>query len=409
MNFFKVKSRVSTNEADIDLFLSRGLENVFPGKDMLKKALMSGKRLSFYLGIDPTGPTLHMGHAIPMAKLAELQMLGHDIILLMGDFTAMIGDPTDKSATRKRLTRAEVLKNLASYKKQAQTFLSFSGKNPARIEFNSKWLGKMSFSDVVDLASHTTVQQMLERDMFEKRIEEKKPIYLHEFLYPLMQGYDSVALDVDGEIGGNDQTFNMLSGRDLLKVFKNKEKFVIATRLLVDPTGKKMGKSEGNMITMADSARDMFGKVMSWPDSMIISGFELCTRVPLDQIEKEKEYIASGANPRDAKIRLASSVVEIYHGIKEADKAREDFFTTFSKKSIPEDAKTVIVEKNTSLCEILKEQGLVASNTEYRRLLTGGSIKNIKTGDAIEHIETVVSEDIDIRVGKTRFLRIKVK
>ncbi len=409
MNFFKVKSHVSTNEADIDLFLSRGLENVFPGKDMLKKALMSGKRLSFYLGIDPTGPTLHMGHAIPMAKLAELQMLGHDIILLMGDFTAMIGDPTDKSATRKRLTRAEVLKNLASYKKQAQTFLSFSGKNPARIEFNSKWLGKMSFSDVVDLASHTTVQQMLERDMFEKRIEEKKPIYLHEFLYPLMQGYDSVALDVDGEIGGNDQTFNMLSGRDLLKVFKNKEKFVIATRLLVDPTGKKMGKSEGNMITMADSARDMFGKVMSWPDSMIISGFELCTRVPLDQIEKEKEYIASGANPRDAKIRLASSVVEIYHGIKEADKAREDFFTTFSKKSIPEDAKTVIVEKNTSLCEILKEQGLVASNTEYRRLLTGGSIKNIKTGDAIEHIETVVSEDIDIRVGKTRFLRIKVK
>ncbi len=409
MNFFKAKPRVSTNEADIDLFLSRGLENVFPGKDMLKKALMSGKRLSFYLGIDPTGPTLHMGHAIPMAKLAELQALGHDIILLMGDFTAMIGDPTDKSATRKRLTRAEVLKNLASYKKQAQTFLSFSGKNPARIEFNSTWLGKMSFSDVVDLASHTTVQQMLERDMFEKRLEEKKPIYLHEFLYPLMQGYDSVALDVDGEIGGNDQTFNMLSGRDLLKVFKNKEKFVIATRLLVDPTGKKMGKSEGNMITMADSARDMFGKVMSWPDSMIISGFELCTRVPLDQIEKEKESIASGANPRDAKIHLASAVVEIYHGIKEANKAREDFFTIFSKKSIPEDAKTVTVDKNTSLCEILKEQGLVASNTEYRRLVAGGSIKNIKTGDAIEHIETVVTEDIDIRVGKTRFLRIKVK
>ncbi len=271
------KKRVS--ESDVKAFLERSVESVYPDLGTVERALSSGKRFRIYSGIDPTGPTLHLGHLIWLRKLAELQKMGHEVIMLIGDFTAMIGDPTDKGAARVRLTRAQVLANCKQYKKQASKFISFTGKNPAKLVFNSKWLAKMSFSDVVDLASHFTVQQMSERDMFEKRLKEGKPVYLHEFLYPLMQGYDSVAMDVDMEIGGNDQTFNMLAGRTLLREMKGKEKFVITMQLLTDTSGKKMGKSEGNMLTFDDAPEEMYGKVMSWTDGMILPGFRLCTDV----------------------------------------------------------------------------------------------------------------------------------
>src|SRR5574343_1572006 len=199
---------------DNNELLERGIENIYPSKAYLESRIAKGKKLRMYLGVDPTGPTLHMGHAIPLMKLADLQKLGHEVILLIGDFTAMIGDPTDKSATRKQLTRKEVLKNATLYKKQASKFLNF-GFGGAKLMYNSKWLASMNFENVVSLASKITVQQMIQRDMFQERLKEEKPIYLHEFLYPLMQGYDSVAMKVDGEIGGNDQTFNMLAGRDL--------------------------------------------------------------------------------------------------------------------------------------------------------------------------------------------------
>lgn len=405
-------AHISVDPKEIESFLSRGVENVFPSKDAFAKALSSGKRLSIYLGVDPTGPTLHMGHAIPLMKLASLQKMGHQVILLIGDFTAMIGDPTDKSATRKQLSRKEVLANCAQYKKQASKFISFSGKNAARIVFNSKWLSKLSFSDVVGLASHTTVQQMLERDMFEKRLAEKKPVYLHEFLYPLMQGYDSVALGVNAEIGGNDQTFNMLAGRDLMKSMSGKDKFVIAVKLLVDPTGKKMGKSEGNMITMLDSAGDMFGKVMSWPDSMIISGFELTTTVSGDVIAAEKDLLDKGANPRDSKIRLAEAVVEVYHGKDAAHKAAASFVATFaggSSGTIPQDAPLVDVSRDTALVDVLMTNKLVSSKTDFRRLVSERAIKILPAGDPVESFDYKVSKDIDVRVGKHRFLKIRVK
>ena len=218
-------------------------------------------------------------------KLKQFQDLGHEVILLMGDFTAMIGDPTDKMAARKQLTHKEVMSNLKKYKKQSEKFLKFTGANKAQFKFNSKWLSKMKFEDVLKLASNVTVDQMLKRDMFARRNEEGKPIFIHEFMYPLMQGYDSVAMNVDVEVGGNDQTFNMLMGRDLSSVLLKKDKSVIAMKLLEDNTGKKMGKTEGNMVSFEDSYLDVYGKVMSWNDSLILKGFELCTDIPMSQIK----------------------------------------------------------------------------------------------------------------------------
>ncbi|HEY5587991.1 MAG TPA: tyrosine--tRNA ligase, partial [Candidatus Paceibacterota bacterium] len=224
---------MNSNIKNNDL-LTRGISATFPSKDFILNKMNHGEKLTIYLGIDPTGPTLHLGHSIPIKILSDFQKAGHKVILLMGDFTAMIGDPTDKSAARKQLTHKEVMVNLKNYKKQASALLSFVGKNPAQFKFNSSWLSKMNFEDVLSLASQMTVQQMLERDMFNKRLKEGKPIYINEFMYPLMQAYDSVAMNVDGEIGGNDQTFNMLCGRDLMKTMKNKEKFVITVKLLED-------------------------------------------------------------------------------------------------------------------------------------------------------------------------------
>lgn len=409
MKFLKKNNSVDINSQSVDSFLKRGVENVYPSKEAFAKALTSGKQLSIYLGIDPTGPTLHMGHAIPMMKLAKLQEMGHKVILLMGDFTAMIGDPTDKSATRKKLTKDEVLSNLKSYKKQAETFLSFSGKNAAEIKYNSKWLGKMSFGDVLELASNMTVQQMIERDMFANRMKEGKPIYVHEFLYPLMQGYDSVAMDVDVEIGGNDQTFNMLTGRNLMRSLKNKEKFVLTTKLLVDATGKKMGKSEGNMITLSDSAQDMFGKVMSNPDSLIIPSYELCTKISDEEIEKEKQFLEKGGNPKEAKMRLAFLVTELYHGKEEAQRASESFTKAFSQGAMPENIPEVMAMKHSLVSDILVEHKVISSKTEFKRLVSEKAIKDLKSGKSIESFDAQVVEDMDLKVGKHRFIKMRVK
>ena len=238
---------VSADSKKIEELLTRGVENVFPTREFLEKELKSGRRLTLYTGYDPTAPTLHIGHGITMMKLRQFQDLGHKVIMLIGDFTGMIGDPTDKGAARKKLTHAEVLENCQEYQKQASAILNFVGENPAELKYNSEWLGKLNLSDLLDLTAHFTVDRLMERDMFEKRKEEGKPIYLHEFLYPVMQAYDSVAMEVDGEVGGNDQTFNMLAGRDLMKDLQGKEKFVLTMKLLVDSTGKKMGKSEGTI------------------------------------------------------------------------------------------------------------------------------------------------------------------
>lgn len=396
------------NEEKSNKLLTRGISSIYPSLDFVKSKIEKGEKLTIYLGIDPTGPNLHLGHAIPLKKLAEFQKLGHKIILLMGDFTAMIGDPTDKSATRKQLTHKEVLTNLKNYKKQASKLISFSGKNKALIKFNSKWLGKMSFAEVLSLASQMTVQQMFERDMFKKREEEGKPIYLHEFLYPLMQGYDSVSMGVDGEIGGNDQTFNMLCGRDLMKSLKNKEKFVITMKLLEDNSGKKMGKTEGNMVSLSDNPKEMYGKIMSWTDSLIIPGFELCTFVKQGELEEIAKDLAKGINPRDLKMRLAKEVVKIYYGEKKAKEAEEDFVRTFQKNETPNNIEEINIEKikgKGHLATVLLLTKKIKSMNEWRRLVDGGAISNIETSEKIKEYNFLAKPGV-YKIGKKRFIKI---
>ncbi len=385
--------------------LLRGISNIYPSKDFLVSKINKSEKLTIYLGIDPTGPTLHLGHAIPLKKLSEFQKLGHHIVLLMGDFTAMIGDPTDKSATRKQLTHKEVLNNLKNYKKQASRLISFSGKNPAQIKFNSKWLNKMNFKEVVDLSSQMTVQQMLERDMFKNRVDEGKPIYLHEFLYPLMQGYDSVAMDVDGEIGGNDQTFNMLCGRDLMKTLKNKEKFVITMKLLEDNSGKKMGKTEGNMVALSDDPQEMFGKIMSWSDGLIIPGFELCTFVEMIEVQNFVKELAQGVNPKEIKMRLAREIVSIYHTEKKAKEAEKNWENTFSKKEIPEDVLEIKLQTGDLFVDILLENKIISSKGDFRRLAEEGAITNMGKNEKIKDIKHI-AEKGTYKIGKKRFIKL---
>jgi tyrosyl-tRNA synthetase len=400
-------SKVNTDEILINDFLDRGVENVFPSRDFLEARLKEGKQLTMYLGIDPTGPTLHLGHAINLRKLKLFQGLGHKVILLIGDFTGMIGDPTDKSATRQMLTREQVLENCKMYKDQASKFISFEGENAAELKFNSQWLAAMTLKDVVELAAYFTVQQMLERDMFQKRIKEAKPIHLHEFLYPLMQAYDSVVMGVDGEIGGNDQTFNMLAGRDLMKGLKDKEKFVVTMKLLIDPTGKKMGKSEGNMITLQDGADDMFGKIMSWTDGMIVPGFEILTDLSDTEIRTIEKDLNDGANPRDVKARLAFEVVKIFHPESEATSARTNFDKQFRDKEIPDEMPELRIGAPINIVEFLVQSKLAPSKGEARRLIDGGGVK--VAGETVTSYEFLVEPTVDgvvVQKGKRGFVRV---
>ena len=276
--------------------LDKGVANIYPSREFLAERLNNGQKLRIYQGFDPTASTLHIGNMVGILKLKQFQELGHEVIFLIGDYTAMIGDP-DKKTARQQLTREQVLANCKDYQKQASRFLNFKGKNPVALKFNSQWLKKLTFAETLELLTNFTVQRMLERDLFQERIKAGNPLYLHEFMYPVMQAYDSVAMDVDGEIGGNDQTFNMLSGRDLMKSLKGKEKFVLTMKLLEDPTGKKMGKTEGNMITLNDSPTDMFGKVMSWTDNMISLGFELCTNATMAEVADLEKMLKNGVKP----------------------------------------------------------------------------------------------------------------
>jgi len=399
---------INTDPNKINELLTRGVENIFPNREFLEARLKEGKQLSLYVGIDPTSPDLHIGHSIFLRKMRAFQELGHKIILLIGDFTGMIGDPTDKSATRVRLTHDQVRENARTYKEQASKLISFEGENPAQFKFNSEWLAKLTFTDVVELGAHFTVQQMLTRDMFKKRLQEEKEIYLHEFLYPLMQGYDSVVMDVDGEMGGNDQMFNMLAGRTLMKAMKNKEKFVLTTKLLVDPTGKKMGKSEGNMIRLNDSADEMFGKVMSWTDGMIVGGFELMTDVPMEEVVAiSKSLIRDEANPRDMKARLAKEVVKVFFDADEAEAASLRFDQQFKEHEVPENIPEHKISVEQSIVDVLVDSGLAKSKSDARQLIDGGGVKvddNVVT-DYKQLIEPT-SDGVLIQKGKRHFVRV---
>lgn len=391
----------------IEELLDRGVSAIYPNRAFLENLLKSGKRLTIYLGIDPTGPTLHLGHAIQLRKLSEFQSLGHKIILLIGDFTATIGDPTGKFSTRKLLTKKEVLSNAKLYKKQASKWLSFGGGNKAEIKYNSKWLAKMNLEQYIKLSTNITVDQLLERDMFKRRREEGKPIFLHEFYYPLLQGYDSVALSVDGEIGGNDQTFNMLTGRDLTKILIGKDKFVLTTKLLEDNSGNKMGKTEGNMVALSDDPNEMFGKIMSWGDNLIMPGFELCTKLSLEGVSKLKNNLEKGVNPRDVKMTLGEEIVKVYYGEDKAKEASLNFTKTFSQKA-PEFFEIIKTHSGEMLSLILLNQKIVQSKSDFYRLVEGGGVEDLTTNQKITDPKMIVVESKKIRVGKKRFLDIQI-
>lgn len=396
------------NELIKDL-LTRGVEKIYPNYEALEKKLKKGERIKLYCGFDPSAKSLHIGNAILLNKLAQFQTLGHEVIFLIGDFTGMIGDPTDKSSTRQKLTRKEVLENARNYKKQASSYLSFSGKNKARVKYNSKWSDKLSFKDLIEISSNFTVQQMIQRNMFQERLKDEKPIYLHEFLYPLAQGYDSVAMDVDLEIGGNDQMFNMITGRDLMKTMKNKEKFVLTMKLLADDSGKKMGKTEGNVVNLDESASDIYGKVMSWTDGMIGIGFELCTKVKKEELEKiYAELKNKETNPRDLKMKLAFEITRIITNDKNAEHAENNFKKTVQNKEIPDEIEKVRLKKDSmGILDILSKTGLASSNGEARRLIKQNGIK--VNNEIISDPEKIVNlkEEILIQRGKRQFVKVK--
>jgi len=387
--------------------LNRGVDSVLPSREELVKLVESKKSLRIYFGIDPTSPTLHIGHAIGLRKLREFQKMGHEVILLIGSFTAMIGDPTDKSAARVQLTREQVMENAATYKAQASKILDFDGENPATLMFNHEWLGEMKFEDVLNLSSHFTVQQMAERDMFSRRIEAGKPVYLHEFLYPLMQGYDSVHMGVDLEIGGSDQIFNMLAGRTLVRQMDvGREKFVLSLTLLENAEGKKMSKTASGFIALNDTPKEMFGKLMAMDDSMILPYAQLVTDLDEAQIADMETRLKKGDNPRDIKAELAVRVVNMYNEKGAGEAALEEFNNIFQKGAMPDEMDEFVLEESVGIIDLLVRTGLCSSNSDARRMLQQNAVKLdsevVQDGVSID----IASLPVVLQKGKRHFVKI---
>ncbi len=391
--------------------LTHNIDSIYPSADAFKQKLDSGKKLTFYIGIDPNIPHVHLGHAIVYKKLEQFRQLGHTVICLVGDFTARIGDPTDKSAARAKLTSEQVQQNAKQYQKQVAKVLNFDDtNNPAQLMFNSEWLGTLTFGDLIELAANFTLQQMIERDMFQVRIKENKPIYLHEFLYPLMQGYDSVAMDVDVEIGGTDQTFNMLIGRELVRVMKNKEKFVITCKFLMGLDGEKMSKSTGNYVALDDEPFEMYRKIMTIHDDLITHYYDMVFETPAERLDAIQQRIAGGENPMVVKKELAHDLVAWLHDEEKAITAAEQFQNLVQEDNMPEEVPTVRyaeLEKN-DLVTILYDNNLAASRSDARRLIEQDAVSI--NGKKITDTGFVLTAEQDtiIKVGKAKWLKMVV-
>lgn len=412
-------SKINTDPKIIDKILNRGtIVEILPTKKEFREKLLSGEKLKFYIGFDATAPTLHLSHAKNFMLMEKFRKLGHEVIILFGDFTARIGDPTGENSARKQLSREDVVENVKKWKELIEPLMDFKSKdNPPKIMYNNDWLSKLTLEDMISLASNFTVQQMLERDMFQKRLKEEKPIHLHEFLYPLMQGYDSVAMNVDAEVCGTDQTFNALAGRTLLKKLKNKNKFIVAVTLMENPkTGELMSKSKGVGVFLNTSANDMFGQIMAQPDEMIEILFVNNTFLPLEEIKK----LMSFNNPRGTKEKLAHEIVAIYHGKKKAENAEKEFNKIFRDKGIPSEipefspspspSPSPSDEQNQTIpiLDLLIESKLASSKSEARRLVQQGGVKidDVTQKDFEKVIE--VKNGMIVQVGKRRFVKIKI-
>jgi tyrosyl-tRNA synthetase len=380
--------------------LNRGVAQVLPNKNSLEK-LMDEKKIRVYLGIDPTGNLLTLGHSVVLRKLQQFAEAGHEVILLIGNGTVRIGDPTGKDSTRPVLTDQQIKENFKDWKKQASKVLDF---DKISIKYNGDWLDKLSYADIVKLMAKTTVQQLIERDMFQTRLKEGKPIHGHEMIYPLLQGYDSVAMDVDLEIGGTDQTFNMMMGRTLQKSYNDREKWVLTTPLINGTDGRKMSKSYGNFIALTEDPINMYGKLMSTADSEIMTYFEVLTDTPNEEITEMEAEMKAGANPMEFKKKLAFEITQMYHDETLAGEAADHFQRTVQNKEMGE-AKPFQAEDG-ALIDILKKANTNRSNSDLRRLIDqGGTTILFKDGQTEkgEHKTYQIDKIETIKVGKREY------
>ncbi len=391
-------------EKQIDEILSRGVNEVID-KEHLKKRLLSGEKLRIKLGIDPTSPNLHLGRAVSLMKLRDFQQLGHQIVLIIGDFTGVIGDTSDKESERPMLEKETVESNLTTYLEQAGKLLDMDN-----VEFhrNSEWLGKLTYGEISEQADTFSLAEFIARENIKKRLEKGTRVSLRELLYPLMQGYDSVMLKADVELGGTDQRFNLLAGRELQKKYKQLPQDILMVNLIEGLDGRKMSSSWGNTINLTDDANSMFGKVMSMGDELIGKYFIHCTRLPMEEIVEIEKQMKDGAlNPRDAKLRLAGEITEIYHGEEAARQAREYFINTFSKKEIPTDIAEFKIEGEMKLAELVLKSGNASSMGDARRKIEQGgvSVDEEKFLDP----QFIVTKDLDqkvLKIGKMGFVKI---
>jgi tyrosyl-tRNA synthetase len=380
----------------IEDLLSRGVEKIYPDREALEK-LLNQRKIRLYLGIDPTGNRLHLGHAILLRKLQKFAELGHEAILLIGTGTVLVGDPSQRSGAREQIDEGEIQKNIATWRKQAEKILDFS---KVQIKQNGDWLLKLTMKDLISIASHISAVQLFKRDMFRERLTRGDTIWAHETLYPLLQGYDSVALDVDLEIGGTDQTFNMLVGRELMQKMRGKEKYVLTVPMILGTDGKPMSKTSGNCVWLDDEPSEMYGKLMSIPDEQVDSCLELVTDISQAELEGAKKLA-----PLDKKRLLALTVVEMYHGGEKAQQVQKGFENVFSKGGVPEDIPAWKISKqDTNLLEILVERGIVKSKSEARRLISQGGVT--LNDRKLTEPETTLKKGI-LKIGKRTFIRIE--
>ncbi|KHT61740.1 tyrosine--tRNA ligase [Photobacterium gaetbulicola] len=385
--------------------IKRGVDELIPEEELIAK-LKENRPLRIKLGADPTAPDIHLGHTVILNKLRTFQELGHDVTFLIGDFTGMVGDPTGKNTTRPPLTREDVLRNAETYKEQVFKIL-----DPAKtkIEFNSSWLSELGAEGMIRLAANQTVARMLERDDFKKRYNEGRPIAIHEFMYPLLQGYDSVAMETDVELGGTDQKFNLLMGRELQKANGQKPQVVLTMPLLVGLDGvKKMSKSANNYIGVTDVPSEMFGKIMSISDDLMWNYFECLSFRPLEEIDQFKDDIAGGRNPRDVKILLAKEIIARFHSEADADAAEQEFINRFQKGAMPDEMPEFEFEAGIAIGNLLKDAGLVNSTSDAMRMIRQGAAKI--DGNKIEDTKLIPAAGTAVfQVGKRKFARVTLK
>lgn len=385
--------------------LKRGVEDVYSEADLIEK-LKENRPLRVKLGADPTAPDIHLGHTVVLNKLRQFQNFGHEVIFLIGDFTATVGDPSGKNATRPPLSREDVLRNAETYKEQIYKILD---PQKTRIVFNSDWLGELGTVGMIRLASNYTVARMLERDDFKKRFANNQSIAIHEFIYPLLQGHDSVALEADIELGGTDQTFNLLIGRELQKAAGQKPQVAMTLPLLVGLDGeKKMSKSLGNYIGVTEAPNEMFGKIMSISDELMWDWYNLLSFRPLTEIAQLKADVEAGKNPRDVKILLAKEIIARFHSEADADAAEQEFINRFQKGAMPDEMPEFTFEGEIGLATLLKEAGLVPSTSEAIRSAQQGGVKI--DGEKVDNVKQNAQKGTFVyQVGKRKFARVTVK